>query len=544
MRFSRSFKSSSHSIPSPDGMFIATILPSKLLFRSTRSLEILHAVAIPASLSASPTWFTWSDSSNRVLVASTNTIRVYSATDARFSASITHPTSGTTKAKLIKFGGTDDEICVFTDFGLRLTIYNLTTSKSVDISSPKLFNPGNATKGISYRPGSRHLALLTRSGGKDVLSLHASGTLEVIRSWIAETTDAQGLAWSPDGRWIAVWESPAHGHCLAIYTADGHLYRLWKGSAFILAEDKDFPLESGIKMFDWSPSGAHVAVGDFSRRIAVLAAPSFKEWMNLTHVTSIKPTETLQVWQEQVSRNQKGEIEREFVQASQLMCPPTSASPSTNEADAKSGTNIMTFDSSGTLLATRTENMPTTIWIWDVTTKMLRTVVIFHSPIAKCNWHPRINELLMIRCEGEERNGLVYLWDPSWEGPKIVNFEMQIPGGKLIGKSVIRWLNVNFIHPAIFFSDSQDCILTSVSRPEDTENVPWQDAPSKPFDIYDDRPESPLVLVPAEEKRPFRRVNVDNTYAEDEDSFAGLSVDSDDADEVDDTFQFRKFVER
>ncbi|RFU25566.1 hypothetical protein B7463_g10769, partial [Scytalidium lignicola] len=540
MRFSRSFKSSSQSIPSPNGIFIATILPSKLIIRSTRSLEITRAVPLPAELSASPTWFSWSDSSNRILVASPDNIRVYSASNAQFSANITHPTSGITKAKLIKFGATEDEICVFTEFGLKLSVFNLSTSKSVDINSPKLFTPGTAAKGISYRPDTRHLALLTRSGGKDVVSIHAPGTLEVIRSWLAETTDAQGLAWSPDGRWVAVWESPAHGHCLAVYTADGHLYRLWKGPARLLAEDKDFSLGNGIKMFDWSPTGSHVAVGDYSKRVAVLAAPSFKEWMDLTHVTTIKPTETLQIWQEQVSPSPNGGLEREFVQIMQLTGPPTSTSSSTNDNDTKSGTNIMTFDSSGTLLATRIENMPTTIWIWDVTTKTLRAVMILHSPVARCNWHPKINELLLIRCEGEDRNGIAHLWDPSWDGPKIINFETQVPGGKLIGKSVIRWLNVDSRYPALFFSDAQDCILTSVSNPEDTEDVPWQDATSKPFDIHGQRPESPLVLVPAEEKRPFRRVNVDN-FTEDEDSFAAMSGDSD---EVEDTFQFRKFVER
>lgn len=195
----------------------------------------------------------------------------------------------------------------------------------------------------------------------------------------------------------------------------------------------------------------------------------------------------------------------------------------------------MSFDKSGTLLATRTENMSTVIWVWDVGTKVLRSVMIFHAPVAKVTWHPTINELLLIRCDGEESRGLVHLWDPSWDSPKIVDFATQIPGGKTIGKTIGRWLNVDSPTPTIFFSDSQDYILASVSDP-DSSPLPWQDAESRGFDIYGKREESPLNLIEADEKRPYNRVN----EVLDEEGMTSLSGGSD---EVDDTFQFRKGVE-
>ena len=194
----------------------------------------------------------------------------------------------------------------------------------------------------------------------------------------------------------------------------------------------------------------------------------------------------------------------------------------------------MSFDTSGSLLAMRTENMPTTIWIWDLGTRILRAVLILHAPIAKATWHPTINELLMIRCEGEESRGLVHLWDPSWGTPKIIDFAAQIPGGKVIGKTIGRWLNSPSASPAIFFSDSQDCILASIPGSEE-EEVPWQDAEVRGFDIYGQQEESPLNLVPADEKRVYSRVSelLD-------DGMTGMSGGTD---EVEDTFRFRKFVE-
>ena len=196
----------------------------------------------------------------------------------------------------------------------------------------------------------------------------------------------------------------------------------------------------------------------------------------------------------------------------------------------------MVFDSSGTLLATRVENMPTTAWIWDIRTKILRAVMIFHAPIAKLTWHSVIDELLLIRCEGNDSKGLVHLWDPVWESPMIIDFAAQLPGGKVIGKTVGRWLPTPSATPTIFFSDSQDCILASISEPDDSP-VPWQEAEARGVDIYGRREESPLNLVAADEKRSFSRVS----EIMDDDSITGLSGGSGGSDDlVEDTFFFRK----
>jgi WD40 repeat protein len=203
-----------------------------------------------------------------------------------------------------------------------------------------------------------------------------------------------------------------------------------------------------------------------------------------------------------------------------------------NNTEIKSGTNMLSFDSSSTLLATRTEALPTTLWIWDIRTKLLRTTLILHAPIAKLTWHPSINEVLMIRCE--ESRGIVQLWDSSWEKPEVINFAEQMPGGKVIGKTIARWLNVDSPNPAMLFSDSQDCLLATISN--DTEEVPWHDAETRRVDIYGQREESPLDFLTTGEKRKGK-VTIDALI--EEDSFSRMDSGTD---EMDDTFQFRKFV--
>ena len=238
---------STQSLPSPDGAYIATILPSKLSIRATRSLEVTRVISLPTELASSILWFLWSASSTRILLASADTIRVYSTTNSQFSATISNPTSGTTKIAYVAFGADHNEICIFSDFGLKLSICNLTTSKSIEISSPKFYNAGNALKGLSYRPGAGNLALLTRTGGKDIISIHSRDTLDVKRSWWPDTTDAQGLQWSADGRFLTVWESASQGHRLLVYTADGHLFKAWNGPITTSEDEVDLALGAGIK---------------------------------------------------------------------------------------------------------------------------------------------------------------------------------------------------------------------------------------------------------------------------------------------------------
>jgi len=73
------------------------------------------------------------------------------------------------------------------------------------------------------------------------------------------------------------------------------LFKCWNGPVHISDEDSDISLGAGIKLLDWSRDGALVAVGDYSRRVTILSAPSFTETTSLFHTTTVKPAESLQV---------------------------------------------------------------------------------------------------------------------------------------------------------------------------------------------------------------------------------------------------------
>ena len=445
---------------------------------------------------------------------------------------------------------------MYADFGLKLTIFNLEWRTSVDIPNPKLYQAANASKGYAHRPTTKNFALLSRRDGKDVVSIHRQANYEVLRSWNPDTVDAASISWSLDGKWLAVVESPGHGHKIVFYTADGHLFKTWKGPRPSSVKEADIDLGAGVRSIEWSADGRHLAVADYSMKITLLSIPAFVEIMRVEHASTIKPMEGLQVWQEQVITRAQAVLakteQRSYTLVTTTVHPPTSApaSASSTTTDLKSGTALMAIDTTGTLIASKSESLPTTICIWDTASKLLRAVLIQHSPVAKLTWHPSINELLLIRCESEDTKGVAYVWEPSYETPKIIGFSTQLPEGRTMGKTVIRWLPTSSPHdnheesqtPALFFADTQDTILASLS--ENEEDVPWnEEAKPKAVGSYGQAEESPLNIV----DMPYHE-DAGSELPSPEEAGNGtiLTLGEEDMTEgdMDDTFDFKKSTVR
>ena len=197
--------------------------------------------------------------SQRFLLADQDTIHVYDLSDPRWHAVISGASSSIGRISNAEFGSTKDEILVFSDFGVKLTLWSLITNRGVEIRDPKFSNEGH-----SLRPKSGHLVVLTRVGTRDTILLLSADSRELLSSWELPTVDAQGLKWSPDGRWISAWDAAAYGSALYIYTAQGHLYRTYYGK-----QDPE-ALDLGIKCVEWCPQGKWLAIGSCEGTVTLL----------------------------------------------------------------------------------------------------------------------------------------------------------------------------------------------------------------------------------------------------------------------------------
>lgn len=142
----------------------------------------------------------------------------------------------------------------------------------------------------------------------------------------------------------------------------------------------------------------------------------------------------------------------------------------------------MSFDSSSALLATKLEEAPSTLWVWDVAAAELRAVLIFHGNVSRVSWHPTIRETMLVTCDGDAYKALIFFWDPLSEGPQTCNFTERLPNGSV---QAAHWLNLPNLEPgALFASDNRDCLLASLAENDD-DPVPWSTESEDSSDALD-----------------------------------------------------------
>ncbi|KAI9668619.1 MAG: hypothetical protein M1831_001058 [Alyxoria varia] len=422
-------KSSHPSLPSPDGLHIATLTNNHLDIRRTTTFEIVRSIDTPVSSSRflclrwSPAWCDLSYST-RILHATEDTVRVYDLHDTQWSATIDNGSGGMGKIANAEFGADDTEVLVFSSFGAQVTCWSLWSGRSVEIKDPKFATKGH---GRSRAGRSGVFALLARPAAQDVVTLHAAGSYALMRTFTLPTVDAQGLKWSPDGRWLAVWDAPSTGYKVYIYTADGYLYRCYTGDYF----DESL-MGLGVKSIEWSPNGDFLAIGGYESAITLLSTRTFSPAVQLAHANTIRPSSTT-IHIEEAS-NHNSHI-RSYVQSTTPLTPNiASTSHQDNNTAPKIGTSILAFNVDGSLLASKSDAHPTTVWIWDLSALKSRAVLAQRAVVKKLQWHPTDKNLLMV--QGIQGENLVYIWSAE-EGPQAL---AMAPAVRITGKAEARWI--------------------------------------------------------------------------------------------------------
>jgi WD40 repeat protein len=92
-----------------------------------------------------------------------------------------------------------------------------------------------------------------------------------------DTKDAYDLAWSPDGRFIAVWDSVLD-YNIMIYHPDGRLASSYSA----------YDTGLGIKKVQWSPSGQFLGIGSFDEIVNPFDIVQIIESLNLDSSHRIK----------------------------------------------------------------------------------------------------------------------------------------------------------------------------------------------------------------------------------------------------------------
>ena len=263
---------------SPDGGLIATLQQSRLIISSSHNREVVRKFPLPRDFILRCRHLRWygiseltrdatqeqrnghCEHSGRILLADDDTVRIYDIRDPTRHVTIDKAAGNLGTIAEVAFGHTEDEVAVFSDFGVKLTLWSLLTSRGVEVRDPKYL-----VKCYHHRPRTGHLAILTRPAAQDTLMLLQPGTHELVKSVEVPTIDAQEVAWNPDGNWLAITDTASSGYKVLIFTADGHLYKTISHTV----NNDDISL--GVKCMHWNPSTGTLAMGDNNGGVVIFS---------------------------------------------------------------------------------------------------------------------------------------------------------------------------------------------------------------------------------------------------------------------------------
>lgn len=217
-------------------------------------IKLLRWSKPPVPPSVTPDTFT--PDSQRLLCATGARILVWDVYDEEWSANI--EAGDAFNFSHIDFAANHDELIVFSELNVQFSIFCLSSGDQRVIKSPKF----SSYHGYGFRPASGHLAVLLNLDASDTMTIHEPGTYEVINNVLLPTTDAQGVKWSPDGAWLAVWDTASMGTKIVIYTADAQYYKTY-------TEGSD-GFNLGIKTIEWSPDSSILALGKHDGTVELL----------------------------------------------------------------------------------------------------------------------------------------------------------------------------------------------------------------------------------------------------------------------------------
>ena len=523
---------------SPHAPLIAVIQRSHLLLRSSTTRKIVRSIQLDPQFSTGCPRLKWYRPSlyddhglrsqerqsrpSRLLLADNDTVHLYDTSDSQWHATIN---GASDKIADADFGYTANEVVVFSDYGLKATIWSLLTGRGVEIEDPK-----HSSRGCCFRPRTGHLAILTRQTTKDVVMVLSPGTRELETSFALTTVDAQGLKWSPDGRWLVTWEAASAGYNILIYTSDGHLFRTYSGG-----HDVECP-GLGVKAVIWEPSQRFLVVACYNHQITLLSSTTvcvlFDIKASNSNFPQFKPVAIFQqhhiinnptaiTWQEQMDPSNL----RSYIPSPQPAWPPGQAA-FFKESAYPTGVSHLTVNAKGTFLAFCSEQSPTTVWIWSLDSLAPLATLIHYSPVKNLQWNPEDSRLLLVHCSIEEP--IVHLWHSTWEAPCVLS----IPLSKREPKTEASWVQSSDPdNPSIMLTNAYNFAVRSLQ--EDAADVN-PTAPSKlsftglgPEDMFDEGNSMDLSPI----KLSHEHYGV------------GMGVgEGDFNDDVDDTFDYRRHL--
>ncbi|EGG12357.1 uncharacterized protein MELLADRAFT_89113 [Melampsora larici-populina 98AG31] len=431
------------------------------------------------------TCVSFSPNSEHVLALSrhpeTSVIYVHSMKSNELTACIEVGAEGVASGeRAVKWGPSSDCIMVWSDWGLRITIWPLTSAQPQPL---QLHHPKHGPLlGSTFSNTSRYFALICRQPGKTRDHLAICDTL----AWTCvslfdvptDLIDVNQISWSPCDRYLALIESALFNYRVEIVTptgvrlgaysppmsfvdlndsmaqstshgrSDGHAFsrgtqltskerirRKEKTDASDETSVVDGYLGLGIRHVKWRPGGEYLAIGGWDGKVRILNDIT---WTPICEIDlNSKPTRQILIepmgWIERTRAH--GIIPFDPVPSSTLA---NSLTPDFSKPNPSIGVREMQWSSDGELLACRNDAMPLNLFIFSFRSANLGSVPIssassvtgasvplkprvasviqFELPVKCFEWNPTRNVLVIVTA-----SSALYLWYPTRPDPAMTS---------------------------------------------------------------------------------------------------------------------------
>ncbi|XP_008968973.4 WD repeat-containing protein WRAP73 isoform X2 [Pan paniscus] len=358
MNFSEVFKLSSLLCKfSPDGKYLASCVQYRLVVRDVNTLQILQLYTCLDQIQH----IEWSADSLFILCAmyKRGLVQVWSLEQPEWHCKIDEGSAGLVASCWSPDGR---HILNTTEFHLRITVWSLCTKSVSYIKYPKA-----CLQGITFTRDGRYMALAERRDCKDYVSIFVCSDWQLLRHFDTDTQDLTGIEWAPNGCVLAVWDTCLEVRILnhvtwKMITEFGHPATINDPKIVVYKEAEKSP-QLGLGCLSFPP-----------RRAGAGPLPSSESKYEIASVPVSLQT----------------------------------LKPVTDRANPKIGIGMLAFSPDSYFLATRNDNIPNAVWVWDIQKLRLFAVLEQLSPVRTFQWDPQQPRLAI--CTGGSR---LYLWSPA-----------------------------------------------------------------------------------------------------------------------------------
>ncbi|EPY49223.1 WDR8 family WD repeat protein [Schizosaccharomyces cryophilus OY26] len=252
--------------------------------------------------------------------------------------------------------------------------------------------------------------MLIRKFGSDYLNFYQTspdGKWNLERNYKLPTIDATCVSWSPNGQWLVVQDVTLNP-VIHIFSYPG---------IFLYSHKMEEDLQLGFSKIQWSPDSSLLALCSLQNStIHVLDTQTFNLTFQLQH--NLEQPFATNCWQEVFSSDYKLTYQR---------APwPTAMKPSNRHERCE-----VFFNNDNSFAASYTLQQKNLVWIWNLGSQCLDTILVQQRPIQLLSWHPTYPHCLMIQTKsakpktGQENqsilNSSIYFWSYEWNEPRVIS---------------------------------------------------------------------------------------------------------------------------